>query len=376
LVQLANQASVGIRNAKLIDELTFVRQYLEELLEHANALIVVTNRDRSVRVFNQAFAALTGLAKDEVLGRDLLELIPDAEHPRVLGVLADALQGTRANFETVVRAPGGREVRVALATSGSVNPQGEVEGIIAIGQDLTALRDLESRVVQAEKLSSLGKLAASVAHEINNPMTAVAAYVESLLDRAQANLPPPPDEIEKLRRIRENSERILRFTHDLVSYVRPAADRPQEFLLHPTLDVAVSFCGHVLEQSGVRLDREYGVVPPLLGVPGHLVQVFVNLITNACQAMQAGGRVRLTTGVEERWAVIRVEDVGEGIDPVHLERIFEPFFTTKPAGKGTGLGLSIVHGILERHGGRVEVQSTAGSGTVFTVRLPLLSASL
>jgi signal transduction histidine kinase len=291
----------------------------------------------------------------------------------MLGALADSLRGGRVHFETVVRAPKGREVRVALATSAALNAQGEAEGVLAIGQDLTAVRDLERRVVQAEKLSSLGKLAASVAHEINNPMTAVAAYVDSLLDRAQAGLPPPADEVQKLRKVRENGERILRFTQDLVSYARPASEHPQEMEIHPVLDLAVSFCSHDLEQRGVQLIREFGDVPPLLGVPAHLVQVFVNLITNACHALDQGGKLKLSTGVEEGRVVIQVEDNGTGIPSENLASIFEPFFTTKPAGKGSGLGLSIVQGIVEKHGGRVEVLSTPGVGTVFSVRLPLTS---
>ena len=371
LVQLANQASVGVRNAKLIDELTFMQKYLEELLQTANALIVVTDRERLVKVFNQAFSALTGLRQDEVLGRDLLELVTEAERPRVLGVLSDSLRGERARFEAAVRAPGGREVRVALSTAGVLSPEGEVEGIVAIGQDLTAIRELERQVVQAEKLSSLGTLAASVAHEINNPMTAVAAYVESMIEQARTDRPLPKDLTDKLQKIRDNSQRILRFTHDLVSYARPAVDRPHEMSLHPTIDLAISFCGHVLDHHHVQVEKSYGSLPPILGVPAHLAQVFVNLITNACHAMEGGGVVTISTGMEDGRAVVRVDDTGSGITPEDLSQIFEPFFTTKPAGKGTGLGLSIVHGIVEKHGGRIEVQSAPGKGSRFCIRLPI-----
>ena len=372
LSQLANQAAVGVRNAKLIDELTFVRKYLEELLESANALIVATDRERKVMVFNQAFSNLTGFQKKDVLGRDFLELIPEMERPRVLGVLAESLRGERVHIETAVRAPNGREVRVALSTSTALSPHGEVEGVLAIGQDLTAVRDLERRVVQAEKLSSLGKLAASVAHEINNPMTAVAAYVDSLLERSEAGLVPPPDETDKLRKVRDNAQRILRFTQDLVSYARPASDKPQELDIHPILELAVSFCSHELEVHAVTLQRRFHQpMPRLLGVPSHLVQVFVNLITNACHALDRGGTLALSTGLDQGRAFIRVTDSGPGIPAEQLNEIFEPFFTTKPAGKGSGLGLSIVRGIVEKHGGRVEVQSTPGNGTVFSVWLPL-----
>ena len=127
----------------------------------------------------------------------------------------------------------------------------------------------------------------------------------------------------------------------------------------------------VVSQAKVTVARDYGEVPPLSAVAANLEQVFVNLITNACHATGPGGQVRLRTRCEGREAVVWVEDTGSGIETEHLSRIFEPFFTTKTEGKGTGLGLSIVQRIVEKHGGRIDVHSTPGQGTTFTVRLPL-----
>src|SRR6185436_1955464 len=138
LVQLANQVAVGVRNAKLIDELTFVRKYLEELLEHANALILVASRERRIVVFNKNISQLTGLRRDEVLGQDLINYIPENERMRVTRVFASSLRGEPvSNFETRLLGEGGREVRVSFATSAVLTARGEVEGVIAIGQDLT-----------------------------------------------------------------------------------------------------------------------------------------------------------------------------------------------------------------------------------------------
>ncbi|WP_224244768.1 ATP-binding protein [Hyalangium gracile] len=372
LLQLANQVAVAVRNAKLIDELTFVRKYLEDLLEKANALILVANRDKQVVVFNQALSALTGFTKEEVLGKDLLSFIPESEQLRVSSIIAAAMQGESANtFETRLRARGG-EVRVAFATSTVLTPQGEVEGVIAIGQDITVLKELEKRIVHAEKLASIGQLAASVVHEINNPMTAVAAYSESLLMNARMRPDAPPADIEKLRKIQESSQRILRFTKDLVSYARPAKDKPEKIQLNAILDQAVGYCEHVVGQAKVSVRREYATdLPPISAVRANLAQVFVNLITNACHAMKPGGQVSLRTRREGQEVVAEVRDTGTGIDPKHLSRIFDPFFTTKEEGKGTGLGLSIVQGIVESHGGRITVDSTLGEGTAFTLRLPI-----
>jgi PAS domain S-box-containing protein len=372
LFQLANQVAVAVKNAKLIDELTFVRKYLEELLEKANALILVANRDKQVVVFNQALSALTGLRKEEVLGKDLFTLIPDGEHMRMAPVIAAAIRGESVNsFETRLLARDGGEVRVSFATSSMLTQHGEVEGVIAIGQDITVVKELEKRIIHAEKLASIGQLAASVVHEINNPMTAVATYADALLQRSRTTPGANPADQEKLKKILESSHRILRFTRDLVSYARPAQDRPERVVLNAVVDMAVGFCEHVVAQARVSVHRDYAELPPLSAVRANLVQVFVNLITNACHAMSPGGSVLLSTRREEQEAVVTVRDTGTGIDPRHLQRVFEPFFTTKPEGKGTGLGLSICQGIVENHGGRLTVHSTVGEGTTFTVRLPL-----
>ncbi|RKH61947.1 ATP-binding protein [Corallococcus aberystwythensis] len=373
LLQLASQVAVAVKNAKLIDELTFVRKYLEELLEKANALILVVNRDKQVVVFNQALSALTGLTKEQVLGRDLSSLVADSEQLRLAPVLAAAMRGESVNnFETRLLTRDGGEVRVSFATSSMLTQPGEVEGVIAIGQDVTVVKELEKRIIHAEKLASIGQLAASVVHEINNPMTAVATYADALLQRSRMTPGANPADQEKLKKILESSHRILRFTRDLVSYARPAQDRPERVSLNAVVDMAVGFCEHVVSQARVTVQRDYASdVPPLAAVRANLVQVFVNLITNACHAMQPGGQVQLSTVQEGTEAVVRVRDTGTGIEPRNLSRIFEPFFTTKPEGRGTGLGLSICQGIVENHGGRLSVESAMGQGTTFTVRLPL-----
>ena len=138
------------------------------------------------------------------------------------------------------------------------------------------------------------------------------------------------------------------------------------------LDLAAGFCDHVLSQHGITVERDYQEVPKVAGVKGNLVQVFVNLITNACHAMDPGGLVELTTAVEGNTAIVRVRDTGTGISPEVRAKIFDPFFTTKADGKGTGLGLSIVQGIVENHGGDIRVESEQGKGTTFHLRFPLL----
>ena len=373
LIQAANQVAVAVRNAKLIDELQFMRTYLEDLLEHANALILVADRAGRVVVFNRRLAELTGLPKVEVLGHALLELVPDGEKPKLTRAVDSVLRGEPVEaVETALKVKGGKEARVAFATSAVLTQSGEVEGVIAIGQDLTRMRELEGVVVQAEKLATLGQLAAGVVHEINNPMTAVVTYADALLKRAHGPTPADPADVEKYRKILDNAERVLRFTHDLVSYARPAKEKAEDVELSVVLDRAVGFCDHLLVRHGVRLEKRYAKdVPRFVAVKQNLVQVLVNLITNACHATAAGGVVTVASELQGDHVEVSVHDTGVGIAPEVLSRIFEPFFSTKPDGKGTGLGLSIVQGIVERHGGTIAVESAPGAGTTFRVRIPL-----
>jgi len=136
------------------------------------------------------------------------------------------------------------------------------------------------------------------------------------------------------------------------------------------LDTALSYCDHVLSHYGISVDKTYEKPPHVLAIKGNLAQVFVNLITNACQAMQPGGALRLSTRQEGQEVVIHVTDNGAGMDSQTLAKVFDPFFTTKPDGSGSGLGLSIAQNIVESHGGKIEVQSSAGLGTTFVIRLP------
>jgi len=373
LIQLANQVAVAVRNAKLIDELTFMRKYLEELLENANALILVVNREGRVVVFNHAMVQLTGRAKADVLGTEISQLMPEGERLKLMRVFGAALKGQAVTgVESALLGKNQREMRIAFNTSAVMSQSGEVEGVMAIGQDLTRMRELERQMIQAEKLASLGQLAASVVHEINNPMTAVSTYADALYSRARTTPTADPGDVEKYKKIVDNSERVLRFTRDLVSYARPAQEKPEVIDLNAVVEKAIGFCDHVLHKHGVRIERSLAPVPGFLAVRQNLVQVFINLITNACHATPSGGLVIVTTTREGDTALVTVTDTGTGISPETQARIFEPFFTTKPDGKGTGLGLSIVQGIMESHGGSVSVQSEVGKGTTFMLRLPML----
>ncbi|HEX3344613.1 MAG TPA: ATP-binding protein [Polyangiaceae bacterium] len=240
-------------------------------------------------------------------------------------------------------------------------------------------RLFEERMIQADKLATFGQIAAGVVHELNNPLTSIVAYSDYLIRKAVARgpsaaAPEEADDVERLRRISESANRMLRFTRDLVHYARPSGSVAGPVVLHGVIDQAVAFCEHVLAAASMRVERRYGAdVMAVRGVGEQLVQVFVNLLTNASQAATAQGALVVVTtslDVAERRVTIHVEDNGSGIKPEHASEVFAPFFTTKGDHHGTGLGLSIVKSIVESHEGDIRVVCEPGHGACFVVDLP------
>lgn len=373
VVPLAVQLSAALRNSRLLRESNYLRDNLGKLLDHANAPIVVIGRERELRVVNRAFLALAGVTSDDILGRDFLHLLPETERGRILPVFIRALRGEpTSNFEIRLARPEGGYARISINTASILTADGEVEAVIAIGRDLTELRELEEQMIQAEKLATLGQLAAGVVHELNNPLTSISVYGEYLLRKGQRAGYEAAD-LEKLRRIVESADRILKFTRDLVTYARPSTEEPAFVPIREIVEQSLAFCEHVVAEAGADVERCFECAGAnVYAVRGQLHQVFINLITNACHALPPkGGKVVVSTSIgTDNHVDITVVDNGSGIAPAQREKIFEPFFSTKGEGKGTGLGLSIVRNIVQQHGGTIEVVERDTAGTVFWVRLP------
>ncbi len=241
--------------------------------------------------------------------------------------------------------------------------------------DVSHVRALQARIVQTEKLASVGQIAAKVVHELNNPLTAIVTYAGFLTKKLERAGHEEAD-VERLRRIGESADRILRFSRELTTYARPNDEAPGPVAIHEVVDRAVVFCEHVVIEHGIQVaTRVDPHTPPTVGRRSQLTQVFVNLVTNACHAIQdAGrgedGRIEIeTTPTADGGVRVAISDNGNGISPEHVIRVFDPFFTTKTEGRGTGLGLSIVRSIIEGHGGRVWVRSVLGAGSSFIVEL-------
>ncbi len=240
---------------------------------------------------------------------------------------------------------------------------------------LEQLRRAQDELVRSEKMASMGRLVAGIAHEINNPVNAVVNTVGPL-EHTLADLPiasgSKNELAEMMRVIQRGARRTKEIVQALHNYSRGDDDRVVEVDLQRGIDDSLDLLRHHLK-NGIKVERQYGDVGRVRGHAGQLHQVFMNLLTNAAQALgerRDGGVIRIATERKDGKAVITVADDGPGIPPELLPRIFDPFFTTKDVGQGSGLGLSIVHGIVERHGGTIAVDSTVGKGTTFTVSLP------
>jgi len=249
---------------------------------------------------------------------------------------------------------------------------GPIEAVVAIGQDMTQVEALQEQIVRAERLATLGELAAGVVHELNNPLTSITVYAEYLVRKLEAQGAEPPD-LEKLRRIGASAQRILRFSRDLVQYARPSGRDLEPIDLATVVRQSVSICEHLVERGGVTLGIEVDPeLPVVRAVGGQLEQVLINLITNAVHAVENGGRVVVRAQTDGPTTVLlEVADSGPGISDDDREKIFEPFFTTKPDGKGTGLGLPIVRNIVDHHRGEIFVARSDLGGAAFRVVLPI-----
>ncbi|MGE5848745.1 MAG: sensor histidine kinase [Candidatus Methylomirabilota bacterium] len=317
----------------------------------------------------------------------------------------ELVEGTRrvAHGELTHRIPvrTGDEIGVLAAsfnrmTEALGKAQGELDALVAtlehrVEERTQELREAQAQLVQTEKLASLGKLSASIAHEINNPLSGILTYAKLLSRKFRAG---PPDvegvqaALQQLSLVERETQRCCSIVRNLLDFARQREPSFQPVDLRTAVEEGLSLLANRLSIQNVELIREFGPIPTVRADFGQLRQAFVNILMNACEAMPGGGTLRVVTreialpgdaagrrvsatgktGPPARFAEVAISDSGQGIAPEHLSKIFDPFFTTKE--KGTGLGLSVVYGIVEKHGGKIVVDSQVGQGTTVTLRFP------
>jgi PAS domain S-box-containing protein len=374
IAPFAHHIAVALRTVRLQEDAIGLRDYQARLLESANALILGIDRSWRITVANRALCELTGVTRDELLGRDMRDFISVDQRQALTSAFAAALAGQHHTAVTVML-PTKRlgVVRTVFSVAPVGRTGGPIEAVVAIGQDQSKIEALQEQVVRAERLATLGELAAGVVHELNNPLTSITVYAEYLVRKLESQGADISD-LEKLRRIGASAQRILRFSRDLVQYARPSGRDVEPVDLASVVRQSVSICEHLVERGGVSLAIEVDpALPVVQAVSGQLEQVLINLITNAVHAVETGGRVIVRAQTESPSAVlIEVADSGPGVADEDRDRIFEPFFTTKPDGKGTGLGLPIVRNIVDQHHGEIRVARSDLGGAAFRVVLPIV----
>lgn len=264
------------------------------------------------------------------------------------------------------RVPEERMMNVAVTPL--VSRDFEHIGRLVLFQDVTERTELERRLVQSDKLTSIGVLAAGVAHEVNTPLAVISSYSQMLAKQLA------DDERKSgiLDKIAKQTFRASEIVNSLLNFSRTSSTTYTSTDLNKVIEETLVLIGPQLDKARVQVRRELDpLLPPIRGNAGKLQQVFLNLMLNARDAMSGGGELRVSTTFDADAARVRVSDSGHGIPPDKLSRIFDPFYTTKAAGKGTGLGLSISYGIVREHGGIIEVSSRVGEGTTFQMEFPL-----
>lgn len=373
IIVLANQLAAALRSESLFVESKSLRDYQSRLIEHASALILGIDSNWRIRVCNRALCDLLGVSKSEIIGEDLRDRFPVSNPASLKRMFAQGLQGDDAVLgETQVLTKDGGSVSVAWRIA-SIRNRGKVQALVAIGQDQTLMTSLQQQLVQAEKMSTLGQIAAGVVHELNNPLTAISVYSEFLLRKAmQRSGSAAEDEAAKLRTIQEGAQRIQHFVRDLMQYARPSAGVPKRLSINKVITQSLVFCEHLFSEDGVILERDLdSSIPDVQAVPGQLEQVVINLVTNAVQACGQSGSVSVRSYVENSKVIFSIRDEGPGISAENQQKIFEPFFTTKNDGEGTGLGLCIVRNILEENAGELFLNSSLGVGSEFRCVVPV-----
>jgi two-component system, NtrC family, sensor kinase len=381
---VSGYVAVAIENSLLYqeqkeraEELALLKEFNESIVESINVGILTADAAGRVTACNSALEEMLGLRRDEATGHRVQDLFAEdfAETlQQALGEQGWDLAELRNIYKLHTATRRGRTLilNIALAPLKRAGAQ-EPGGVLVVLEDVTGRVRLEEQLQQREKLSSIGLLAAGVAHEINTPLTGVSSYTQMLLGML-ADTDPKHALLQKIRR---QTDRATGIVNNLLNFSRTGGVTEfGEVDLARVLDDTLQLLEPQLRQSRVEVVREYTAeLPRVYANAGKLQQVFTNLLLNARDAIPDGGRITLRAFPADRDAVtIEVADTGIGIAAENVARIYDPFFTTKGVGRGTGLGLAVSYGIVQEHAGHIAVESAPGRGTTFRITLPTAGA--
>jgi hypothetical protein len=386
LVTLAGYLAIAVENARLyrslerkVEEFERLKEFSENIVESISVGILAADLDDRVESWNSQIEQLTGISRAAAVGERLRDLLPEDLCQRLDQVKGQT--GVHNIYKFTLRplasrhcsnghnghsAPPGESV-VNLAVAPLISRDGRQIGRLVIFDDITERSELERRLVQADKLSSIGLLAAGVAHEVNTPLAVISSYAQMLAKQVSGD----EGKAKLLEKIAKQTFRASEIVNSLLNFSRVSPTEFEEVELTKVIRETIGLVEHQFRNAQIGIRAELDDSGIIRGNVGRLQQVFLNLILNARDAMDSGGYLSIRSTTDSGAIRIEVSDTGHGIEPEHLARIYDPFFTTKGARKGTGLGLAVTYGIVKEHSGHIEVESQPGAGTRFVLEFPL-----
>lgn len=354
---------------RLSNEVQRAERHLASVVQSAGDLVVSLDQEERILSWNPAAERISHYTWDEIIHRPLNSLCSEESQETVKRAVSRlARGGPPENLEADLITKNGRRMPVAWALSGMQGEGGAVAAIVGVGRDLTLRRQLEAQLIQSAKMASLGVMAGGIAHEIRNPLGICSAAAQLMLEAPNER----ELQLECARRIHENIKRAALVIDNLLKFARPPEEQYQPVELNRIIEEALALVSNQARNQHIRMHFEPNqAIPAVMANSSLLQQVFTNLLLNACHAMLEGGELEVRTLSTGEWVSVQFSDTGHGIKPEDIGKIFDPFYTTRPVGQGTGLGLPISYSIIQQHGGRINVESTVGIGSKFTVHLPV-----
>lgn len=374
--------AVAIENSRLYqeqrehtDELALLKEFNESIVESVNVGLLAVDENGRITRCNSTFEEMIGLRREETVGKLVEEIFDENFALNLTNILGKSrwhLTEIRNAYKLHTVDFNGRSLILNVAVAPLRSVSNAQTGAIVVLENVSSRVKLEESLQQSEKLSSIGLLAAGVAHEVNTPLTGVSSYTQMLLGM----IPETDPKHALLQKMQRQTDRATNIVGNLLNFSRTGnAIESSELDINKLLDDTLQLLEPQLRKSNVGIVKEYTKTPPMIfGNGGKLQQVFTNLILNARDAMFNGGTITLSTRMNGSGEIhVDVADTGEGISPENLNKIFDPFFTTKGVGNGTGLGLAVSYGIVQEHSGTIEVRSEKGLGTTFNLVFPAAS---
>lgn len=372
-------------------ELALSERKYRRIFEVSRDMILVASQDGAIVAINPAGLEMLGLSEMKGRSEGIMCEIDGVrgqseDREASLGSLCDYFDhekdwlfiereikshGYVSNAEVSFRRRDGTPFSVLLSGASERHQKsGLIDSLHFLVKDISRRKDMEKQLLQADKMASIGQLAAGVAHEVNNPLGMILGYTQLLLRQED----PSTQRYSDLKIIEKHTRTCKAIVGDLLSFARSTRTQKGVAHIHTAIEDIVGVVRHHFELDAVRIEKEFDPrVPDMVIDVEKIKQVVMNLVMNAKQAIGKDGVIRLKTRYDEarHCGLIAVSDTGCGIEPQHLLRIFDPFYTTKGTGEGTGLGLSVSYGIVKDHGGEIFVESEPGAGSTFTVMLPV-----